>query len=236
MAEIIRLTSEEITTLHAQEKIIEAGLNTTQSVVQALALIREQRLYRQDYKSFNDYCRERWGMGANYAHKLISTRDVQEIVPVANERQARELKTLDDAEKVEVLEQTIDEVGGVENVTAKALSDAVKRYKREKDPKNIGPDPEAFANMINAIATMRKSWNELTATDAAAHADTAFVTSLIGQISMSVKGAVPAGACPECKGKGCGFCGGHGWVSRSMKHAWEAAQGNVETVSIVSDQ
>ena len=41
------------------------------AVGKALSTIRDQRLYREGFKTFKDYCKEKWGMGRNLAHKLM---------------------------------------------------------------------------------------------------------------------------------------------------------------------
>ncbi len=61
----------------------------------ALMAIRDKRLYREQYATFETYCRERWGMGRNYVNKQIAAAGVIEnvgtIVPTmpANEAQVR---------------------------------------------------------------------------------------------------------------------------------------------------
>lgn len=38
--------------------------------------IRDERLYRKDYPTFEDYCRGRWQFQRNYANKLIASAGV----------------------------------------------------------------------------------------------------------------------------------------------------------------
>ena len=56
MAEIIKLDAQELVKLTECEEIIEQGLDTTQQVVSALMTIKEQKLYRQDHKTWEAYC------------------------------------------------------------------------------------------------------------------------------------------------------------------------------------
>ena len=66
----------------------------------ALMEIRDGRLYRAEFGTFEEYCQERWGWGRNYINKLIASAEVVEnlgtIVPKlpATERQARPLAPL----------------------------------------------------------------------------------------------------------------------------------------------
>ena len=49
--------------LHKLEKTIEEGLRTFTAVGRALLEIRDDQLYRPDYGTFEDYCREKWDTG-----------------------------------------------------------------------------------------------------------------------------------------------------------------------------
>ena len=57
-----------------------------------------QRLYRDTHPTFEDYCRERWGMSRRYANRQIEAAGVAEtltpIGAIPNEAQARELAPL----------------------------------------------------------------------------------------------------------------------------------------------
>jgi hypothetical protein len=43
---------------------------------QALKEIRDWRLYRNHYATFEDYCQDKWEIARNYANKLIAASDV----------------------------------------------------------------------------------------------------------------------------------------------------------------
>ena len=55
------LTESDSIKLRDLEGIIERGMQTFVEVGAALRLIREGRLYRTDFGTFEDYCQERWG-------------------------------------------------------------------------------------------------------------------------------------------------------------------------------
>lgn len=95
------LSDEEADELTACESVIETGIKVWYQVGEALLHIRDKRLYRADYTTFESYCRERWNMRRDYANKLISASDVianldtnVSILP-ANESQARALASLE---------------------------------------------------------------------------------------------------------------------------------------------
>ena len=101
MGELVEpLSSSEAQTLAHYEAIIARGLKTFVEVGQALLAIREQKLYREAYGTFEDYLRQRWDLSRSYAHRLIDAAEVTErLLPVGNllpvnEAQARPLASL----------------------------------------------------------------------------------------------------------------------------------------------
>jgi hypothetical protein len=67
----LSLVSDEtdISRLDELERIVERGLATFVEVGDALLAIRDERLYRP--LTWEQYCRDRWGFGKNYADKQI---------------------------------------------------------------------------------------------------------------------------------------------------------------------
>ena len=59
------LTRPESMKLVDLEMTIEEGLATFVAVGASLAMIREQRLYRDTHNTFDEYCQERWGWTAS---------------------------------------------------------------------------------------------------------------------------------------------------------------------------
>jgi hypothetical protein len=87
--------------LEAAEEVIGPGLATFLEVGQALSLIRSERWYEElRFESFDDYCRERWGLTRRYADYQIEAAEVGTIVLArglpapANESVARPLAPL----------------------------------------------------------------------------------------------------------------------------------------------
>ena len=95
------LTITEAERLQVLEITIERGLQTFVEVGEALAEIRDSRLYRLNYGTFEDYCQDKWGMSRIHAFRMIEASKVAEnllpmgnIVP-SNERQIRPLASLE---------------------------------------------------------------------------------------------------------------------------------------------
>ena len=89
----------EVAQLHAYEATIERGMATFIEVGSALAAIRDAKLYRADYPTFEEYCRERWGMSKTHANRLVASAEVAALVaPMGvippTERQVRPLTRL----------------------------------------------------------------------------------------------------------------------------------------------
>ena len=90
------LSPREASELEQCEAVIARGLDTFVEVGTALLKIRASKLYRLSHETFEEYCRERWGMSRIHAHRLIDAASVAEdLLPTGNtpatERQARPL-------------------------------------------------------------------------------------------------------------------------------------------------
>lgn len=80
--------------LEELEVVIERGMSTFVEVGEALLEIRGSRLYRDTDGTFEGYCRRRWGFTARRANHLMDAAEIGTVVPIATERQARELVPL----------------------------------------------------------------------------------------------------------------------------------------------
>jgi hypothetical protein len=130
------LNEIEVSRLNQCEAVIERGMKTFVDVGNALLEIREKRLYRVEFGTFEDYCRERWGMVRQQANRLISAAEVVEILePMgsilpATERQVRPLTSLEPEQQREVWAQVIDTTPP-ERITAAVVQTAVNEYQNK---------------------------------------------------------------------------------------------------------
>jgi hypothetical protein len=69
------LTTKDLAELEKCEGILNRGLATFFEVGNALLNIRENRLYRGAFQSFEDYCRERWNIGRSYACRVMGAAE-----------------------------------------------------------------------------------------------------------------------------------------------------------------
>jgi hypothetical protein len=143
------LTITESAKLTDCERIIESGLQTFVEVGTALSEIRDSKLYRMEYGTFEDYCRERWGMSRSYAHRMIDSSEVVQMLPMGNiptsERQARPLAKLPAAEQAPAWQDAVQTAKAEERkVTAKDVEQAVERRTSatfNPTPNTRPPDP-----------------------------------------------------------------------------------------------
>lgn len=136
------LTQSEETQLAALEQTIERGLKTFIDVGTALIVVRDMRLYRQRYGTFEEYCQQRWGMQRRYANRLIAAAEVVEnlgpIGPIlpATESQARPLTKLEPDEQREVWQKAVDTAPGGK-VTAAHVQSVVDEYEERVEAYNV---------------------------------------------------------------------------------------------------
>lgn len=165
------LIGEEQDSLAQCEAAVETLKGAFWAAGKALQIIRDARLYRQDYQTFDDYCWDRWGMNRQNADKLIRTwpiaealyerqqRGVTQIgVKKLNQAQVWELVPVADSWDVDAatfvydkVAETVVEVEG-KDVTAQVLQGAVKAAVKAV-PKGVEFDRDAAAEQIVAYVT-----------------------------------------------------------------------------------
>ena len=114
-----QLTVEEKTNLENLEGAIKRELGSFIVVGRALEEIRTKGLYREGYKTFHDYCNQKWDMGRRQAGNLITGSQIAENlgtrVPTLTpceiqpmfEKQVRPLVALEPNEQRDVWEEAM---------------------------------------------------------------------------------------------------------------------------------
>ncbi|MBD2683411.1 MULTISPECIES: hypothetical protein [Nostoc] len=110
----------------------------------ALAELRDRRLYRSTHRTFEEYCRDRFGHSRRQSYLLMDAAVVfdnlaekcdplDHILPT-NERQVRPLTKLEPQQQQEVWQKAIEEAGG-KVPSARIVTDVVQRImERTKVP------------------------------------------------------------------------------------------------------
>jgi hypothetical protein len=120
--------------------VVDRGIKAFFEVGMALAEIRESRLYRETHDTFENFCRERWDIGKNYANYQISAYQVVknlndhncgQIIPL-NEAQARPLSMFEADDQIDIWNMVLEKAN--ENngkITASLVSSVVAEYLRK---------------------------------------------------------------------------------------------------------
>ena len=132
------LSEAEVLELESLESTVQRGLRAFWEIGQALRILRDKRLYRQCYDTFEEYCINRWEMSRRSAYYLIDAAAVYEnvnhgsqILP-ANERQARPLTALTPSEQQKVWQQAVSTAPNGK-ITATHIIQVVKAYQKQND-------------------------------------------------------------------------------------------------------
>ena len=151
-----RLTPDEAAELAQHERLIAQGLRAFVEVGLALCDVRDRRLYRATHQTFEDYCRDRWGIGRAHAYRLVAAAEVaEEMSPHGDtpttEAQARALQRLTPPERAEVVRRVAAE-GGFAAVTARR----VVAVSREVAPPARAVRPRAARRAAALIEVIEK--------------------------------------------------------------------------------
>lgn len=121
------------------------------SAAEALYQIREGKLYRKDYKTFEDYCKSVQDMSRQFANRLIKAGEVYgEMVPIVskmelpmpdNEAQLRELSRVpENSERVEIYKKAHDLATKEEtSLAARHIKQMIDSRKKNEEVKQVKP-------------------------------------------------------------------------------------------------
>lgn len=154
-----KLTKTEQKSLVRCEQVIETGMDTYFQVGQALWDIREGRLYRARYETFEQYCAERWEFSRGRAYQLITAAEtaaeMSTIVdtPPRRESHVRPLLNVPKDHRAEVWQAAIDaaprDESGRPLVTAAIVEAAVERWHDGRKATVPEPIRESQAEVID---------------------------------------------------------------------------------------
>ena len=140
------LNIDETNELERCEIVIKQGLQTFIEVGQALMTIREKRLYRIGFKTFEEYCQVKWQMEKSQTYRLIETAKViNNISPIGEvlpktESQTRPLTSLEPEIQKEVWTEVVKKHG--DNITAAKVQSVANDWKPiNQEIKEIKSEP-----------------------------------------------------------------------------------------------
>jgi hypothetical protein len=120
---------------------------------EALATMRDSRLYRETHATFEDFCRAELGMGKSQAYRLIEAAQIMSPIgdaakAITTESQARELSRVEPEQRQAVVERAQAATGG--KITAAAIREAAKP---EVEPQVIEMTPAPVPKISTATMT-----------------------------------------------------------------------------------
>lgn len=133
------LSIDERNELERCEVVIKQGLEIAIEVGQALSTIREKRLYRLEFDTFEDYCLHKWGKRRQVVNRMIAASDtllnlepMGSILP-QSERQTRPLTQLQPEAQREAWKEVVQQAEQTNQpITAAKVQDVVNTFKQAK--------------------------------------------------------------------------------------------------------
>jgi hypothetical protein len=138
----LQLSEVESIELSQAEQTIEIGLRAFWEAGKALLTIRDKKLYRADYETFENYCESRWRMDRTHAYRLIAASKVlKNLSPVgdnsplpSSERQIRPLAKLKEPSLQQKAWENAVQAAGGSSPTAKQVASTVEELLRAESP------------------------------------------------------------------------------------------------------
>lgn len=143
----------------------------------ALQEIRDGRLYRETYSSFDEYLKNRWGFARDYASKLImaavageklstvvdSSNGKIEVTPL-RETQVRVIKNLPEADRLTVWRKGVELSGGTQP-TERTLRELAREISPSTNPQSdqISADRRALTKALWFLRSIGKPSKNITA-------------------------------------------------------------------------
>jgi hypothetical protein len=142
------LSAPERDALADFEGIIDRDRRTFVEVGNALAAIRQDKLYRERHQTFEAYCQERWDLGRSHACRLIDAASVvarlspigdvaEAVILPATESQARPLTTVELEDVGDVWAEVVERAEVTEDgpvITARHVQTVVDNWKAADEP------------------------------------------------------------------------------------------------------
>lgn len=237
------LTKTEVELLEDCEQRIEDGKLAFLEVGNALIKVRDEKLYRTKFKTFQDYCKGKWGWTKQRAYQYIESTETVKALPaksqplVDSERAARALAEVPADQRVEVLKEAVKDGPVTAASIAEAAEEIVETEKPAK-PKvhdvdkegNVIPDliledwkhAEEVGKKVYALLTEVRDIVKkgLDGKRDIAFAEIANPTlAEIDSLRYTLSQILPHALCPSCSGKTrktCIRCRLRGWLSKFL--------------------
>jgi hypothetical protein len=232
------MTASEKSEFRLCEQVISRHKQALIETADALRTIRDKRLYRDEFKTFENYCQERWGFNKDRASQLITAKVVLDSLPkevitkvsIQNERQIRAISQISGKSLPEVLKKA-SENGRLSAAKIEAAAREVEASKPDIELDQTGrsvPDgirdewrrAESTARRLRALMSEVK-----VAVEKGTNSSPDRIWSELsnGDVSIFEEGyaklglLLPYAVCTTCQGRAqqkCKLCHGRGWLSK----------------------
>ena len=225
-----------------QEEVIERGYI---DCGKALAIIRDEELYKVDYDSFEQYVKVRWDYSKSRAYQLIEASTIVDALPPEhrpkNESQAREITKAPPEKQAEVAKSVAEKCKQEERQpTAKDYKQAVEQATApqsepepvyddmDDDDETIDSKPKGKplaienGNLIRSIVDLiNEARRELDAIEKAPGLEELCsarrsIDRELQSTKASLVNCIPHSVCPRCNGRRCTQCGNLGWCNAQL--------------------
>jgi len=209
------------------------------SFIEALTEIRDKRLYREEYKTFEAYVNRELSLSKTHVNRMIQQHEVeQDLTPTGvklPERHARELVKAPKEKRQEAANKA-QKKAAAEGRKPKAND--YKKAVKELEYEDIADDDDelempvqmkeaelAVANgsgigksivkHLNAAITVIKGLEDVPGNELLIAREKSILREL-DNVKQAVNVTIPHSVCPRCGGAGCAQCGNMGWVNSVM--------------------
>lgn len=151
------LKTADLSRLAALEKTIKKSLQSFFDVGNALKEIRDNRYYRATHRTFQEYCKDRWGFERRAAYQHIdaavvvnNVRNCAQMIPT-NEWQCRPLVSLAAEHQQAAWKAAVESAGGAP-VTARIVAEAVAAIVSVNEQQSQAETASRRERIANAVA------------------------------------------------------------------------------------
>lgn len=153
------MTPAELSKFSKLEASVKTNIQAFYAVGSYLLVIRDERLYRAEFKSFEEYCSERWGFERIRAHQMIDGAKVMSGLTAAigdrislpvNERQTRALHAVPEEKRAEVWEEAIGKAKKGSSPAASIIEKIAKKFKKVVTRKSAAPSDAGWSKEMLA--------------------------------------------------------------------------------------
>lgn len=228
------LTTKEQTELVRLETTIKRGISTFVETGTALQEIRDKKLYRDEYDTFEEYCHGKWNFTYRRAHQLIESASAatnvarKSLPPIPTERAAREIARAPKEKQAEAWKKSVESG----DTSSEAIRKNVKKLAPPptervlpKDERGVEIPADLVALWLRRgeLGALAKQVSEVKcAIEKAQEAhDPLFkavnfssVIANLQQAYAELTAGKPQYVCPMCQGTGCKPCNGMGIMGK----------------------